>query len=929
MSRPTSFRPLPAFAVGLLLAVASPAAAQGVISGLVLDESNGLAVTGVAIRIESIGRGAISDRAGRFVLTGVPAGRQALTTRYLGYAPVRQQVDVVDGRTVTVTLRIKSAETTLGAVQVVASRAGQASALNQQKNAANVTNVVAADQIGRFPDANLGDALKRIPGVTIGLDQGEARFGSIRGTEPRFNSVMVNGERVPSAEAEVREVQLDLIPADMVQAIEVNKSLTPDMDADAIGGSVNVVTRAAPAGFRLSATTGSGYNWIRNKPVLVGGLVAGNRFLDNRLGVIASASYYDQQFGSDNKEGTWDRTDDGRAYMNEFDLRRYDVQRTRRSLSASLDYRFDENNSIMLRSLYNSRDDWENRFRARYILGEPNASGVQSTEIRRQTKGGGPDPRLQQTRLEDQRTQSHQLSGEHLLGGRATLTWSGSIARASETRPDERYIEWRARNVDIASDYRDEQNPQFPAVNAAAVAPNAFTFRRIEQLDSYTKDEDRNARVDLLLPLTEGDNATRLKFGARYRGKEKLRDNSYFFATPSASLGTMTANGAQDFTTSRNYAGNYQYGTFSSPSFLAGLDLFSPAQFTLADQPAEYAAGNFDAEERITAGYGMIEQRFGPSVSLVAGVRVENTNVDYNGFEFDVDEETVRPTTGSQSYTDVLPSLNIRWDVTPNTVVRGAWTNTLARPNYFDLVPYREVSLEDNELSLGNPSLAPTRSMNFDLTAERYLENVGLLSVGVFHKQITDFIFNLTRFQSVDPVTGQLFSEISQPRNGAEAQLTGVETAFQRQLDFLPGMLRYLGVYVNYTYNNSSVDGLDIEGRETESLPLLGTAKHSGNLSFSFDAPRVTLRLAMNYQSESLDAGEGGYNEDAFFDRWADRRTDIDANANVRITPSMQFFVEANNLNNRPLRFYQGVRGRLMQDEYYGRRIQTGFKFDF
>jgi TonB-dependent receptor len=923
------FRSLPALVAGLLLAFATPAAAQGVISGQVLDDANGLAVTGVAIRVEATGLGAISDRSGRFTITGVPAGRRTVVTRYLGYAPVTQQVEVADDRTVTVTFRLKSAETTLGAVQVVASRAGQASALNQQKNAANVTNVVAADQIGRFPDANLGDALKRIPGVTIGLDQGEARFGSIRGTEPRFNSVMVNGERVPSAEAEVREVQLDLIPADMVQAIEVNKSLTPDMDADAIGGAVNVVTRAAPAGFRLSATTGSGYNWIRNKPVLVGALVAGNRFLDNKLGVIASASYYDQQFGSDNKEGTWDRTDDGRIYMNEFDLRRYDVQRTRRSMSASLDYRFNENNSIMLRSLYNSRDDWENRFRARWIMGAPNAAGIQNTEIRRQTKGGGPDPRLQQTRLEDQRTQSHQLSGEHLIANRATLTWSGSIASASETRPDERYVDWRVRNVATQADYRDEQNPQFPAVNPAAVAPGAFAFRRIEQLESFTEDVDRNGRVDLLVPIREGDNSTRLKFGARYRGKEKLRDNSYFFATPSSSLGNMATAGAQDFTTSNMMVGNYQYGTFSSPSFLAGLDLFNPAQFTLADQPAEYAAGNFDAEERITAGYGMIEQSFGPTVSMVAGVRVENTSVDYRGFEFDVDEETTRPTSGSQSYTDILPSINLRWDVSRNTVVRGAWTNTLARPNYFDLVPYREISLDDNELAVGNPALEPTRAMNFDLSAERYLENVGLISVGVFHKQITDFIFNLTQFQSVDPVTGQTFSRISQPRNGASAQLTGVETALQRQLDFLPGMLRYLGVYVNYTFNNSSVDGLDIEGRENETLPLLGTSTHSGNISFSFDAPRVTLRLAVNYQSEALDPGEGGYNEDAFFDRWADRRTDIDANANVRITPSMQFFVEANNLNNRPLRFYQGVRGRLMQDEFYGRRIQTGFKFDF
>ncbi len=916
---------LPFLVAGLLLALASPLAAQGVVTGIVIDDATNIAVTGASVRIAALNREVFTDRAGRFVITGVSAGPQVVTTRYIGFAPLTQTVTVADRATVGTTFRIRPSENVLGAVSVVATRTGQAAALNQQKNAANVTNVVAADQIGRFPDANLGDALKRVPGVTIGLDQGEARFGSIRGTEPRFNSVMVNGERVPSAEAEVREVQLDLIPADMVQAIEVNKTLTPDMDADAIGGAVNVVTRAAPAGFRLSATAGSGYNFIREQPVAIGGLVLGNRFFDNKFGVIASASYYDQQFGSDNKEGTWDRTENGTPYVNEFDIRRYDVQRVRRSVSAGLDYRFNERNSIMLRSLYNHRDDWENRFRARYVLNEPDASGVQVAEIRRQTKGGGPDPRLKDTRLEDQRTQSHMLSGEHLLANRATLTWSGSIARASETRPDERYIEWRARNVPITPNYSDEQNPIFPE----NVAASAFSLRRIEQEDGYTKDEDRNGRVDLLLPVRDGDNETRLKFGARYRGKEKLRNNSFNRAAPASSLGALANSEVNDYTVSGNLAGNYQYGIFTTPSYLAGLNLFNPAQFTLEDRPDEYAAGNFDAEERITAGYGMLEQRFGPAFSLIAGVRVENTSIDYNGFEFDLDEETTRRTTGSQSYTDILPSINARWDAAPNTVIRAAWTNTLARPNYFDLVPYREISLDDNELATGNPELEPTRAMNLDLMAERYFENVGVLSFGVYHKRITDFIFEFTQFQAVDPVTGLLFSQISTPRNGAEAQITGIETAFQRQLDFLPGLLRYLGVYVNYTFNDSNASGLDIEGREVEQLPLLGTAKHSGNFSVSFDSPRVSARLAINHQTESLDAGEGGYNEDAFFDRWADRRTDIDANASVQLTSVMRFFVEGNNLNNRPLRFYQGVRGRLMQDEYYGRRIQTGFKFDF
>jgi len=912
------------------LAATRPLSAQGTISGVVLDSTSGLALTGVSVRIEALRREALTDRSGRFVLTAVPAGSHQVVARYLGYAPIQQAVTVTNGQNVAVTFRIASAKTTLGEVVVVATRSGQAAALSQQQNAATVSNIVAADQIGRFPDANLGDALKRIPGVTVALDQGEARFGSIRGTEPRFNTVMVNGERVPSAEAEVREVQLDLVPADMVQAIEVNKTLTPDMDADAIGGSVNVVTRAAPAGFRLSSTVGSGYNFIREKPVLVGGLVAGNRFLNDRLGVIGSASYYDQQFGSDNKEGTWNKTSAGNPFMNQFDLRRYDVQRVRRSASLGLDYRFNEANVVTLRSLYNSRDDWENRFRARYILGAPNAQGIQTTEIRRQTKGGGPDDRLKDARLEDQRMWSSQLTGEHLLG-RATLTWSGSLSRASETRPDERYVDWRSRNVTIQPNYSDEQNPQFTATNAAQVTPSAFTFRRIEQLESFTKDEDRNGRIDLSIPLTEGEYASKVKVGGRYRGKEKVRDNSYNFATPvtSSAFANMSLRGAQDFSVSNNLAGAYPYGTFSSPEFLSGLNLFNASEFTLADQPGEYAAGNFDAEERITGGYAMLEQRLGAAFSLVGGVRLERTAIDYNGFQYNVDNDAVTRTSGSQSYTDVLPSLNLRWDAARNTVIRGAWTNTLARPNYFDLVPYREISLDDNELATGNPALKPTRSMNFDLMAERYFESVGLISGGIYHKRITDFIFNFTEFQKLDPVTNNVFSQISSPRNGPEATLTGVEVAAQRQLDFLPGLLRNLGLYVNYTFNDSEVSGLDIAGRENEKLPLLGTAKHSGNLSVSYDSKRLMLRLAVNYQSESLDAGEGGYNEDAFFDRWADRRTDIDANASFQITPSSRFFIEANNLNNRPLRYFQGVRGRLMQDEFYGRRIQTGFKFDF
>src|SRR5690606_28183647 len=181
------------------------------------------------------------------------------------------------------------------------------------RNSKSVSSIVSIDQVGSSPQQNIGDALKRVPVITMQNDQGEARNIIARGLSPELNSVTLNGERIPSAEGDNRNVQMDLIPSDMIQTIEVNKAVLPSMDADAIGGSVNLVTRQAPNALRISGTAASGVNLLSNKPIWTGGMIIGNRFFNDKFGVIFSGSYNNHRFGSDNIEAVWKNYENGAA----------------------------------------------------------------------------------------------------------------------------------------------------------------------------------------------------------------------------------------------------------------------------------------------------------------------------------------------------------------------------------------------------------------------------------------------------------------------------------------------------------------------------------------------------------------------------------------------------------------------------------------
>lgn len=916
---------------------------NGNIKGVVTD-AFGLFVPGANVLIESINKGSISDENGNYLILGVPEGTYEVVVKYLGFEDVTMQIVVTAGQTIVTNFKLSESQEELAAVELRGfSLNSQARALNTQRNKINVTNIVSTDQIGKFPDANIGDAIRRIPGITMQVDQGESRDIIIRGLAPQLNSVTLNGSRIPSAEGDNRNVQMDLIPSDMIQTIEVNKAVTPDMDADALGGSVNLITRSSPQSFRFSATTGSGINFLTNKRILTGSFILGDRSKDTKFGWMVSASINDNDFGSDNMEAVWANEVESPLtgekitvdpYLEESDIRVYLVQRVRRSFSANFDYAFNANNKIFFKSMYNWRDDRENRYRLRYDDIEPVfAPGTENVtsytgRIRRQTKGGIPGGRIQNARLEDQRMYNFTLSGEHLIGD-LQLDWMTSTAKASEERPNERYTSYRNRDVDLAGDFSDPEFPFFRPTNASQVTLDNFRLNSYSEENQNTEEEDINAFVNFTLPkdlFGFGDGT--IKFGGRLRLKDKFRDNNFFEFEPTdenpQAFGTMADVPTRDFTDSGYEAGSqYAAGSFVTREFLGSLDFNNASLFDREDIPDEYLRANYNVSEDVFAGYVMANQKVSDKLSILAGVRLETTKIRATGNQIIDEEELIGQVTDESSYTNILPGVHFKYDLNDNTVFRLAWTNTLARPNYEDLVPTVDVIAEDSEINLGNSELDPTTSMNFDLMAEHYFDNVGIISGGVFYKRINDFIYT----QIGEVPAGQPNAEFRtfQPQNGDDAYVTGAEFAFQRQLDFLPGFARNFGIYLNYTYLNSKANGVrNADGDERGNLELPGATPNMFNASLSYGDNKFTARLSGNFSDAYLDELEGS----DFEDRYYDQQFFMDFNVTYAINKNLRIYADLTNITNQPLRYFQGIRSRTQQVEFYNRRLTFGLKYD-
>jgi TonB-dependent receptor len=881
---------------------------QTVIKGYVSDAVNNSRLTGASVKVLQSTKGAVANEEGYFELYTQP-GNLRLQVSYLGYRDTTIQVQASQGSITNLRIQLKSASSQLTNVVVSGYLQGQAKALNQQKNADNIRNIVSADQFGRFPDPNAAEALQRIPGVNIERDQGEGRYVLVRGLAPQFTNINVNGEQIPSPEASVRYVALDAIPSDQLASIEVSKSLTPDMDGDAVGGSVNLITRTAQSAQpRINGSVVGGYNHLMQKPNIQGQLQFDQRFgKKQQFGVMLNSNYYHNHLGSDN----WEQSPDD----NEVELRDYELVRTRMGLSSTLDYKFNDRNEIYFRTLYSRFTDRE--WRRRYVF------IPEDDEIRKLTKD----------RFEAQSVLSLNLGGKHQFNG-FYLNYEAQYSDARQNTPFDHEIRFFADQPSVLS----FPTPDYPQIESPGYNDNSrYEFDQAEYGNTLAKDRNITGKFEVGVPYTSKNSSGLIKFGAKMRNKQKSYDITQDVYESNGGVPTLD-NFDEDPIKSRFLKGRYDLGR---PLYVSAFNRYfnqNPGLFELdvESKSIDEALESYEAEEKVGAAFLMARHQW-KKLMLVGGVRYENTTVNYKSKDVVIDGagdlSAILPIEGSSKYDFILPQIQARYEINPLTNLRAAATYSYARPNFSEIIPAQEINIEDGVANIGNANLKPTGALNLDLMIEKYYGNVGLVSAGVFHKSLNDFIYNRVQFNAAYPQTGTPIVssiDIIQAQNGNKANLTGFEFAFQRKMSFLSGFWKNFNVYANYTYTHSkatiqSRDANNTKPDETESIRLPGQSAHVGNFALAYETPVFLVRLAANFNGKYLSEVGGSADQDLY----VKDRLQLDFNASYAINQRFRLFTEILNLTNQPFETFLGNKDVMAQREFYSWWARVGVKFDF
>lgn len=911
----------------------------GVIAGRVTDVATSLALGGVRVKVDDSGHEAYTQSNGTYSVAAIAPGRHTVTFNYVGYDSVAETIEVAGDGVTRLDVQFGDEAIEMDALVIEGAMVGTARAINQQRAASTLSNIVAADEIGGFADQNAAEALQRIPGVSLYRDQGEGRYIILRGLNFNFTSVKVNGGSFAGADLGDRATALDVVPTDALASIEVTKVPTPDMDGEGLGGRVNIKTKSAfdadgvDANFRVqgqySALTGE-YS------PKINGMFSTRFGDDNQYGFLIAPTWQVRSFGSVNVETGGDWTDeespnDGNDYyfIEELQYRDYVVERERYGVNLALEAKPDNESYYYLRGGYNRFTDTEDRHRTVVVFedGDIDALGPNGATVTSADDDGDFEKlfaREVRIREKDQEVFSA-VAGMEKRFGLWELKAQAGYTLGREQRPDEIQAAYEVSKKNSQTLSYTIHSPYDITVSQSAgpslLDASSYEFDKMEVANEEGEEEEFDVGFDLRRDLTTS-NPAYLKMGALYRSKQKTSEAEIWEYEDGP-------DSIQSLADANMGVGDYPFLAVPRIS----TDAFRTAYYDQLDTfegERNFEDSEFDdwvINEDVASAYFMASATF-DRLNIIAGSRVERTEFDTTGREIAFDEDGdptgVTPIKASRSYTNWLPGVFLRYDASESLVFRASWSNSIARPSFGEIAYRRNVNNEDEEITVGNPYLDELKGTNWDASVEYYLPSLGIVSASVFYKEIENFSYETEI--GADPLYPDY--EVTSFRNGSDGEIRGIELAYQQQFRFLPGPWSGLGFMANGTFLDSEAN---YPTRPGEKIPFVGQSDVTANFALTYDQGPFFARLALNTRSERLREDEeiGG---DASEDLYVDDFAQLDLTMRYEINDNWELFGEWINITNEPFRVYLdgsdlGQDTRLGQIEIYDWSANFGVRW--
>lgn len=945
--------------------------ASGKLKGEISDSLTNSPLGGANIYIIGTAFGGVADYENAdYEISGIPEGIYQIRCSYVGYKSKTIQVKIEDNKTLIINFELVLDVLEGNTVIVTAQALGQAAAINQQLNSNTITNVVSSDKILEIPDANAAESVGRLPGISIIREGGEGNKVTIRGLAPTYNSVTIGGDKIPSTDFNDRSVDMSMISSEILAGIEVTKALTPDQEADALGGTIEFKLAEAPkGGFKYNLRMQNGYNNQREElGQYRGSLTISNRYFNEKLGLLITGNAEKAQRGSDQYKVAYDmlrekRDDEEFAPLSASSVRYKYIEdiRERLGFTVLMDYQL-ENGKILISNFFSRLD------RSR------------QTQERRFALSGN----YQYHNWFDEDTQidimTNSISGKHVVSA-FLVDWRLSRSQSYSRLPYSNLVEIREQS---AFDY--SLLPEFKTPdNIVDAARNNLEETYLYEIWFDTEkslERDLAGQLNIQMPFNFSNSVVgKVKAGAKIKNKQKERDRgSLSTRLDERAYGTGIANllaphhtnygkeGFEYMFTTQGFAQivNYIDPNFKADDFLNGTREFgigvdgeelnhalsSYILDSLTHSSAVRDIDDYELSEEVTSGYIMTEINFGQYIMFLPGIRFENTFVDMTSRKGNVPDDysdlpldsppQISDTSGTLTFSNWFPMIHLRIKPTNWFDIRLAYTQSISRPRLDYLLPKLRLNGSSRTITLGNPELKPQISSNFDTYLSIYANSIGLFTGGVFFKKIDNLIYDREQRLLLDPVADGYEANwkgyyLDKPENSPYVtNITGFEIEWQTNFKWLPSPFDGFVLNINYThvwldtkYPRTIVEKTVIPvfpyvtttvNDTSRSGKMINQANDIANISIGYDYKEFSGRISMLFQGKTL-AEVGDRPElDSFTDdylRW-------DLLLKYNFTKNIGLYLNVNNFTNSPDRNYTLSQIYQTAEEYYNWTADLG-----